>query len=285
QTLPASLDLEEVIRNAADRLTALFEHDAFALLLVDDVDGTWTVIRREGDPIAPVWHSDHLPAGLAGALTADHAVISELDAEQGLFDRMSSGLYTALRARGQVIGLIALETRRRNTFDTRDRDVLLGFAEPLALSIDNARWFGRLRTIGADEERMRIARDLHDRVGQSLAYLAFELDRVIKLTEPNEAHTEALEALRADVRRILTEIRETLYDLRTDITESADPVGILEKFMDRVASRSDIETTVRAAIDERPPPLVERELWRIAQEAITNAERHANASQITVRWR
>ena len=49
----------------------------------------------------------------------------------------------------------------------------------MALAIDNARWFGRLRTVGADEERTRIARDLHDRIGQSLAYLAFELDRIV----------------------------------------------------------------------------------------------------------
>ena len=46
-------------------------------------------------------------------------------------------------------------------FDERDIRVLVGLAEVLALTIDNARWFGRLRSLGAEEERVRLARDLH----------------------------------------------------------------------------------------------------------------------------
>ncbi|MER3453315.1 MAG: hypothetical protein C4344_06720, partial [Acidimicrobiia bacterium] len=64
--------------------------------------------------------------------------------------------------------------------DGRTVELFRGLLEPAALAIDNARWFARLRTIGADEERTRIARELHDRVGQSVAYVAFELDRIAK---------------------------------------------------------------------------------------------------------
>ena len=73
--------------------------------------------------------------------------------------------------------------REPNHFDRRDVELLSGYVEPAALAIDNARWFSRLRTVGAEEERNRLARDLHDRIGQSLAYLAFELDRLIRANE------------------------------------------------------------------------------------------------------
>ena len=93
----------------------------------------------------------------------------------------TSGLYAVLPARGSIIGLLVDRARRRRTTSpTATSSCSTGFVEPAALAIDNARWFGRLRTVGADEERTRIARDLHDRIGQSLAYLAFELDRIVK---------------------------------------------------------------------------------------------------------
>lgn len=286
QTLPASLDLEEVIVSGSDRLTALFDPDGFALLVLDDSDGSWTVARRDGAPIEPVWWTAALPPDLRRTLEQPGSVIAAPDrAGASVFLGSGSALYAPLWARDQPIGLIVIETRRRDAFDARDQAVLDGFTGSLALAIDNARWFGRLRTIGADEERTRLARDLHDRIGQSIAFLAFELDRIAKLDERGEPLTDDLDSLRHDVRLVVGEMRETLYDLRTDLSESEDPIGILERFMERVAARSGIRTSVRAEVEERLPPLRERELWRIAQEAVTNAERHAQASKITIRWR
>ena len=78
--------------------------------------------------------------------------------------------------------------------------------------------------VGADEERTRIARDLHDRIGQSLAYLAFELDRIVKNGASGRRHRpRPLDNLRTDVRGVIGEVRDTLYDLRTDVTEAAGP--------------------------------------------------------------
>ena len=94
-----------------------------------------------------------------------------------------SGLYAPLRARGALVGLVAIEQHEPGFYGRRELRLLDGFVEPAALAIDNARWFARLRTIGADEERVRIARDMHDRVGQSLAFVAFKLDRLTALAD------------------------------------------------------------------------------------------------------
>src|SRR6185436_20542027 len=105
----------------------------------------------------------------------------------GLSPKAGSGLYAVLAARGAIIGVLAVEHASERHFTGRDLELLKGFVEPVALAIDNARWFGRLRTVGADEERTRIARDLHDRIGQSLAYLAFELDRIVTTESKGDA--------------------------------------------------------------------------------------------------
>src|SRR5580765_8571339 len=137
----------------------------------------------------------------------------------GLAPRMYSGIYTVLLARGAVIGLVSLEHADLGHFSDRDVELLKGFAEPAALAIDNARWFARLRTVGAEEERTRIARDLHDRIGQSLASLAFELDRIVKSDTKGVPVGPSLVQLRSDLRDLIREVRETLYDLRTDVSE------------------------------------------------------------------
>jgi signal transduction histidine kinase len=203
----------------------------------------------------------------------------------GISPMSSSGLYTVLPARGAIIGLLAVESRRPRAFSTRDIELLNGFVEPVALAIDNARWFSRLRTVGADEERTRIARDLHDNIGQSLAYLAFELDRIVDRDEPDDVKP-ALDQLRHDLRGVIGEVRDTLYDLRTDVSEGTEIGAVLEQFASRLAQRTELD--IRVYCDQggaRLPILQEREMWRIAQEALVNVERHAKAKAAAVRWR
>ena len=286
QTLPASLDLEEALDTTVSRLRDLFDYDGATLFLLDETNETWVVVRSDGPRPAPVYATAELPSPLLEALELRHPVaVDELLTDgQGVSAEMASGLYAALPARDSTIGLVALEHHDRAHFRLRDQELLDGFVEPAALAIDNARWFARLRTVGADEERTRIARDLHDRIGQSLAYLAFELDRIVKADANGKPVTTQLASLRHDVRGVVGEVRDTLYDLRTDVTDSQDVTQILQGFLDRVEARSDLRTRLDATVTGRLPLLQERELWRIAQEAVTNVERHARASQVVVTW-
>jgi len=232
QTLPASLDLDDVLSTTMGRLRGLFEFDAAAVLAFDDTDGDWEVLRREGGSRLPhkIRNTD-LPPPLAQAI-AEETVVTVTDLTRGggpgLTPKADSGMYAVLPARGSIIGLLVVESQGDRRFTPRDTELLTGFVEPVALAIDNARWFGRLRTVGADEERTRIARDLHDRIGQSLAYLAFELDRIVSNENKGDDVGPALEQLRDDVRGVIREVRDTLYDLRTDVSEQHDMASTLE---------------------------------------------------------
>ncbi len=82
----------------------------------------------------------------------------------------------------------------------------------------------------------------------------------------------------------MREVRDTLYDLRTDVSESRSVPSVLEEFIGRVRDRSGMEIHLRVDETDRLPQLQERELWRIAQEAIVNAERHSGATRVDVFW-
>ena len=289
QTLPASLDLDDVLDTTVNRLRGLFDFDTAVILGLDDTDGTWEILRREGGNRMPMRQSfEDLPIPLRRVIQEEGVLsVTNLPGAgwSGLGPRSSSGLYAVLPARGSIIGLLAVEHSDDNHFADQQVELLRGFVEPVALAIDNARWFSRLRTVGADEERTRIARDLHDRIGQSLAYMAFELDNIVTKETKGEAVGPSLQQLRDDVRGVIREVRDTLYDLRTDVSDAHDMADTLETYVVRVRERSKIEVELFCDRDARLPLLQEREMWRIAQEALTNVERHSRATRVRVLWR
>ena len=286
QSLPASLDLQQTLASTVTRLRSLIDCDVVAVLLHDDATGTWTVAASEGAALPRILQPADLPRPLAAATSSSVAsLVVSLGPGEGLGpDILSrSGLYAPLRARGTLLGLVAIEQHEPGFYGRRDLRILDGFVEPAALAIDNARWFSRLRTIGADEERVRIARDIHDSVGQSLAFVAFKLDRLAAMAEDEKMHDE-LDGLRTEVRGVLTEVRDTLCDLRTEVTDARDLVGTLEEFLERVGARADFEVDFEHAATGRLPLVQEQEIWRLAHEAVSNVEHHARARHLRVRW-
>lgn len=288
QTLPASLDMNDVLDSTAVRLRGLIDFDTLVVLLFDETDAHWQVVRSEGCVIQNRLGPTDLPAGLRESIATGDVISRDLlsiESGLGFNERSSSGIYAPLAARDSIMGLIAIEHRERRHFDHRACGLLSGLVPPLSLALDNARWFARLRTVGADEERTRIARDLHDRIGQSLAYLAFETDRIVGKDANQESITESIERLRDDIRGVIGEVRDTLYDLRTDVSDDQSLASILDQYAARVAERTGIEFQIDADADRRLPILQEREMWRITQEAVTNIERHARAARVRITWR
>ena len=297
QTLPASLDSDEVLDSAVVRLRGLLNFDSVVIMITDETDRTLSVVKRAGLKTESRFAYSDLPPTAQRAIRSRSALVvgaepsglrdddaSEVSVGVGLVGTSQTALYAPMLARGTLIGLIALERDGDGTFSDRDLEVVRAFVEPTALAIDNARWFSRIRTVGADEERTRIARDLHDRIGQALAYLAFELDRVVRRNDMDEPVGEALEELRSALRDVVGEVRDTLYDLRTDVDTHKDFAAVMEEFSERVSVRSDLEISLSCVREHRLPLRQEREMWRIAQEALINVERHADAKRVNISW-
>lgn len=285
-TLPMSLDLNETLDSSVARLRELLEPDVLVVLLRDE-RGTWSAVRSSGAQLPGRLEQADLPPLLSAACAGrSPRLVTPLGGglAEGLAATSGSGLYAPLWARQELVGLVALEHPSPTAFDVPQAAVLEAFVEQMAVSLDNARWFSRIGTLAVEEERSRIARDLHDRVGQSLALVGFELDRATKSRSEEDLRRQ-VQALRGTVRSVVSELRETLYDLRTDVSEEHDLGVALTEYLDRVGRRSELDVSLRIEAGHRWPLTVEREILRIVQESVTNAERHARARSLEVLWR
>jgi signal transduction histidine kinase len=155
-----------------------------------------------------------------------------------------------------------------------------------ALRLETALLFGEVRSIATSEERRRLAREIHDGIAQELASLGYVVDDLVaEATAPAGAMPTAdvLRTLRSEITRIVSELRLSIFDLRSEVQAQ---VGLGSALSDYVRAVSVGATfTVHLTLDEAPdrlPITVEAELLRIAQEAITNARKHAAAEHLWV---
>src|SRR4029077_2978019 len=155
QSLPSSFDLDEILESTVTRVRELVDCQVVAILLGDG-DGTpGTVSLAEGVHLPAELPDADLPpaARMAIGIAAPYGAPS-LGGTQGagLASTSKSGVYAPLRARDQLVGVLALEHNSEGHLGTREARLVEGLMEPAALAIDNARWFARLRTVGAAEE-------------------------------------------------------------------------------------------------------------------------------------
>lgn len=287
QDLPSSLDLGEVLDATAGRVRTLVDVDTLAILLHEGADQQLTTALAAGMELPPTVEPTGLPRPIKRALDEGEPVaVGYLPG--ALNPRSKSLLALPLISRGVIIGVIVLEDAKADRYGPHQLELIADLVRSAAVEIDNARWFKLLRTVGADEERNRIARDLHDRIGQALAYLGFELDRVLAQSSKEDADplelSDDLRRLRNRQREVVQEVRNALYDLRTEASDEEAPAAVLARFAERVAKRSGLTFHLDLDADLRLPARQERELWRIAQEAMTNVERHARATSVTISW-
>ena len=281
RTLPTSLDLNDVLEATKEQLLDTFEPKRMAILSYED--GGWAPQFQEGFDIPPQAESSELPAPLDRAATegdgSDVVVVSDLSLDHG---REGSGLYTRLVVSGVDIGLLALEHAELDEYGEIDAELLRGMSDVLALTLANARSFRRLRSLAAAEERSRIARDLHDRLGQYLTYIALELERI---NNERDQPSSDLKELHGEVQGAITEFRDTLIELRAAVTVDRPLTVVLSEVVERFRTRSstEVELLIPGHLD-RLPAIVENELLRIAQEALANIEKHASASEVRIAW-
>jgi signal transduction histidine kinase len=190
----------------------------------------------------------------------------------------------ALRLGDRRVGLVGVE-RDGGPWNGRHLARAQSLADDAALRIDTGQLFSEVRALATVEERRRLAREIHDGIAQEIASLGYAVDDMQAHTTDAETRRD-LGVLRNELSRMVSELRLSIFDLRSDVQPASGLGAALTSHVRSVGTGSGI--TVHLVLDEsayRLPIEAETELLRIAQEAITNARKHAHARNLWVTCR
>jgi signal transduction histidine kinase len=195
-----------------------------------------------------------------------------------------SSLVVPLVAGVRTIGLVILESDVSSAYPSGVVFDVTGVTEPAAIRLEAALLFDDVRSLATNEERQRLAREIHDGVAQELVMVGYGIDNAqATLPEGAEETAEELRSLRNEVTRVITELRLSLFELRSEVDRNGGLAAAIAEYARTLGTSAGLR--VHFTFDEstaRLPAATEAELLRIAQEAITNARKHAGASNLWV---
>jgi signal transduction histidine kinase len=203
-----------------------------------------------------------------------------------LAEQYPAALAVPLVVKGEAYGGLMLYYARRPTFSDEELGLAATFGDQAALALENAKLRDQRTKAAAAAERSRLARDLHDAVTQTLFSASLMADVLPRLWERAPAEgRRCLDDLRGLTRAALAEMRSLLVELRPAALEEAKLDFLLHQLAQAVTGRA--RCSVTASVAEAPPlpSDVQVALYRIAQEALNNAARHARASRVDITLR
>lgn len=288
-----ALDLETTLRRSLDRVLAAMRSQMGAVYLLDETKQVLRLVAQEGISSGLIANISTTPPGigLAGWVVdnGEPLLVPDLTADSRAPDGAQKyGIHTyigaPMRARGRTLGALSVFGQVDQQYTLEEVALLASIADQVGVAVENARLREQAEQAAVMEERQRLARDLHDSVTQSLYSLALFAEAGAKV-----AQTEHLEPLKYHLKRIgetaqhaLKEMRLLVHELRPLDLEQEGLVGALHRRLNAVEGRVNIKARLVAEQLVKLPPVMEEGLYRISQEALNNALKHANATQVTV---
>jgi len=197
-----------------------------------------------------------------------------------------SFMQVPIKIGGEVFGVFSADYVRPHVFGSEEQRLFAALAQRAALVIEKAQLYEQAQELAVVEERSRLARELHDAVTQTLfsASLIAEILPALWESNPQEGR-QFLQELRQLSRGALAEMRTLLLELRPAALVEADLDGLLRQLAEALTGREGIPVAVTMEGQVDLPAEVHVALYRIAQEALNNVVKHAQASQVEVSLR
>ena len=195
-----------------------------------------------------------------------------------------SELVVPVIAKGHVVGVLDVQSDRLNDFDETDLALIQALGNQAAIAIENARLYEQAQQLAVMEERARLARDLHDAVTQSIYSLTLLAEAGLRMITQGDLQQIRDNQTRIDdiAQQALQEMRLLVYELRPAELKELGLTGAIERRLEIVEQRAVIEARLIAAQPLILPLELEEALYRITQEALNNALKHARATAIFV---
>lgn len=188
---------------------------------------------------------------------------------------------------GEVIGFLNIESQQIDSFLENDIPKVQAFANQIALAIQNERAHEQTQELAAQDERQRIARELHDAVSQTLFSANMIAETLPRLIDGDiEDVREKLVDLSVLTKGALAEMRTLLVELRPSALEDTDFVQLLTNLSNGLRPQVEAEVLLNIQCDETELDTKRKvNLYRITQEALNNILKHARAKKIGINFR
>jgi signal transduction histidine kinase len=293
----SNLAVEQVLQRLVDVSRGLV-HARYAALGIPNGDGGFAQFLTAGMSEELVARLGPLPEthGLLGAVLETHESYRAPDVQRDPRFRgwwpsghpdMRSFLGVPIVAAEEVIGAFYLTDKEgAPEFSAEDQELIELLAAHAAIAVTNARLYERSRELSILDERNRLALDLHDVLSQKLFALALAAESADALLDVDPAGARAqLARLRELAQEALEELRYVILELRPPELERDGLATTLRKHVEVLRRLQGGEPEVELELDGEPAadPDRDRELLRIAQEALQNAIRHAGARHVVLR--
>jgi signal transduction histidine kinase len=275
--LPGGLDIEVVAENVLSTAVTALAGNRAALLMRHESDEFEVVAHRGDDSFTATLVSDPL-ISMACSL---RRVMQQPEPHGRASHRFRVCIPMIVGHR--AIGAVVVD----GPTATSD-EVLRSVQESLhdeALRLESAALFSDVKALATVEERHRLAREIHDGIAQEIASMGYLVDDLARY-ECNQRHQDGLIQLRDELTRVVTELRLSIFDLRSGVSNSVGLGSVLGDYVREVGKTSGM--TVHLSLEESPRRLrldVETELLRIGQEAVTNARKHSHGENMWVTCR
>jgi len=187
----------------------------------------------------------------------------------------------------RLLGILNVATSQWDVFTPQDIEILSAIGHQIATAIERTQLAEQATRVALVEERNRLAREVHDTLAQELTGIALQLEAADALLEhsPDRARARIRQALER-TRESLEEARRSVLDLRAGPLERQALPAALETLGQRFTAETGTPVDFQLVlVGPRLPARVEEALYRIAQEALVNIRRHAQASAVRIELR
>jgi PAS domain S-box-containing protein len=291
----ASLDLTTVMEESLNRVLEVMGCQIGGIHLVNEAKDQVSLAIWQGIPDEVVAEIETMPmgSGVAGRILTEGKPlvvpamaddVYAVPAAKRILGRQGY-IGAPMRAKGQSVGVLSIIGAEGRQFSAEEVALLASIADQIGVAVENAQLYQRAERLAVIEERQRLARELHDSVTQSIysSTLLTETARRSAAAHDLEQVQGYLEELGAITQQALKEMRLLVYELRPPALEREGLIGALQQRIDAVEGRAGIQARLLVEGAVKPEPSVEQALYRIGQEALNNALKHAAAGSVTVR--
>jgi nitrate/nitrite-specific signal transduction histidine kinase len=289
-----SLDLQEILDSALDEVLAATEMDAGQAYRLDEENQMLVLMAQRGLGEEPGHCEDRIPLedSLAGRAAGEGVPLiwrpgmPGLREPQGPASRadLQTVVSVPLIAQGRTVGAINLGSYAPRDIPEEELSLLASIGQQIGVAIENAHLYEQAQQLAIMKERNRLARDLHDSVTQALYGIALYAEAASRQLSASQVSTTAehLLDIRATAQESLREMRLLVFELRLPMLKNEGLAAAIQARLEAVEARVGMKTEFQIQGEDQLASEVEEGLYRIAQEALNNALRHAQAGSVAI---